>query len=443
VTSLGHADLKVKDRVAAVSPQGILVSTDAGTTWREMSRALPYRHSRNVVCFAGEQVVVGTGGNGVFYAPISSLQGAATSRARTTVTSTQYNAALRSKATTQDSLPAAVTALPLKVAASDRNIRYVGRFDVSDSAGPRAAWSASTVALKFRGTSLNVRMKDSPSNRWQVEVDGVPTTTLQMIEGEHTYRVAEGLPVGEHSVRLVKATEALFGTSQILGLELSQGGRLLPLVTSARHLEVIGDSISAGYGNEAASKEEKFSHKTQNAYFTYGAIAARQLGADYTCVAWSGKKMWPNNTVPELYDRVLPNEAESTWNFAKQVPNAVLINLATNDFGAGIPDEAGWTGAYKAFIARVRRNYPQAHIYCAIGPMMGDWGEGKPLTTLRSYLSKTVTDVRATGDTKVHLIDFGTQDAKNGFGADWHPNIKTNQLMAEQLVQTLRKDLNW
>jgi photosystem II stability/assembly factor-like uncharacterized protein/lysophospholipase L1-like esterase len=425
-------DLKVRGRVAAVSPQGILVSTDAGTTWREMSRALPYRHSRNVVCFAGEQVIVGTGGNGVFYAPLSSLQGKATSRARVAATSTQNS----------NSSPV-VTALPVKVAANDRNIRYEGRFDASDAAGPRAAWSASAVALRFRGTALNVRMKDSPSDRWQVEVNGAPTTTLQMQEGEHTYRVATGLPSGEHMVRLVKATEALFGTAQILGFELNQGGSVLPLPATKRRIEVIGDSISAGYGNEAASKEAKFSHTTQNAYFTYGAIAARQLRAHYTCIAWSGKKMWPDNTIPELYERILPNEADSRWDFTRQIPDVVLINLATNDFGGGIPDEAGWTGAYKSFIARVRRNYPQAHIYCAIGPMMGDWGEGKPLTTLRKYLSKVVSDARAASDAKVHLIDFGTQDAQNGFGADWHPNIKTNQLMAAQLVQTLRKDLKW
>jgi hypothetical protein len=54
-----------------------------------MNRALPYRHSRNVVCFAGEQIVVGTGGNGVFYAPLSSLQGTATSRARKALVNTQ------------------------------------------------------------------------------------------------------------------------------------------------------------------------------------------------------------------------------------------------------------------------------------------------------------------------------------------------------------------
>jgi photosystem II stability/assembly factor-like uncharacterized protein len=119
-------DLKVKERVAAISPSGVLVSNDAGVTWREMSRALPYRHSRNVVCFAGERVIVGTGGNGVFYAPLSSLQGTATSRARKIVASTQNNTLVQEKV--QDSSAVDVAALSVSVASNDRNIHYVGRF---------------------------------------------------------------------------------------------------------------------------------------------------------------------------------------------------------------------------------------------------------------------------------------------------------------------------
>ncbi len=71
---------------------------------------------------------------------------------------------------------------------------------------------------------------------------------------------------------------------------------------------MIGDSISCGYGNEGKSQNEHFSPDTENARDAYGAIAARRLGADYACVAWSGRKMWPDNTVPEIYDRALPQD---------------------------------------------------------------------------------------------------------------------------------------
>ncbi|MDQ3813499.1 MAG: GDSL-type esterase/lipase family protein, partial [Armatimonadota bacterium] len=333
--------------------------------------------------------------------------------------------------------------LPVEVAPDDPNIRYVGRFDRGDKAGPRCAWSASTVAFKFQGTAANVKIKDGNQNRWQVEIDGKPTVTLQMREGTHLYSVATDLAAGEHTVRLVKATEAFCGASQFLGFQMSEGGKLLPPPAPARRLEVIGDSISAGYGNEAASKEEHFTPKTENAYFTYGAMAARQLDADYMCIAWSGKKMWPNNTIPELYDRTLPLDAGSKWDFSQWIPDVVLINLGTNDFGKENPDEAGWTDAYKAFIGRLRQHYPAAEIYCATSPMMGDWGANKARTTHRRYLDKIVTDLKAAGDAKVRIIEFPTQDPKNGIGADWHPNIKTHEIMAANLVQTLANDLGW
>jgi lysophospholipase L1-like esterase len=274
-------------------------------------------------------------------------------------------------------------------------------------------------------------------------VDGKPTFALQMRDGKHLYSVAQGLPPGEHTVRLVKATEAFCGVTQFLGFQVNQGGGLLPLPTPMRRIEVIGDSISCGYGNEADSKDEHFSPKTENVYFTYGAIAARQLAADYVCVAWSGKKMWPDNSIPEIYDRTLPQDAKSQWDFSQPKPDVVLINLATNDFGKSNPDEAGWMGAYKAFIARLRQHYPQAEIYCATSPMMGDWGVNKARTTVQGYLTRIVSDLNAAGDNKVHLIEFATQDAKNGIGADWHPSIKTHEIMANKMVATLRKDLGW
>ena len=38
---------------------------------------------------------------------------------------------------------------------------------------------------------------------------------------------------------------------------------------------------------------------------TYGGIAARKLVAELQVVAWSGRKLYPNNTTVELYDRAL------------------------------------------------------------------------------------------------------------------------------------------
>lgn len=333
--------------------------------------------------------------------------------------------------------------LPLSVAPADGNVRYMGRFDTRDAAGPRCSWPASTVMLKFEGTSLNARIREQGQDFLQVVVDGKPTEVLELALGEHLYSLAKDLPAGQHSVELVKATEGFVGLTQFTGFQLNEGGKLLPVLARKRRLEVIGDSISCGYGNMAASKEESFSPKTENAYYSYGAIAARQVDADYVCVAFSGRKMWPDNTTPELYDRTLTFDPGSQWNFSSFTPDAIVINLATNDFARSNPDETGWTDAYVAFIQRLRKHSPKAPIYCAIGTMMGDFGPNQPLTALRRYLDKVIAGCKAAGDEKVQIIDFGIQDPANGYGAGWHPSKKTQELMGEQLAKALKKDLGW
>lgn len=331
--------------------------------------------------------------------------------------------------------------LAYAVAPTDPRIRYEGRFDLRDAAGPRCAWPASAVTLRLTGTALNVRLADTNSDEYEVVVDGRPSAVLITKGGTRLYGVFHGTDDAAHTVTLVKRTEAFCGTTQFLGFQVARGGRLLPAPPrSPRRLEVIGDSISCGYGNEAKDQHEKFTAATENAFLSYGAVAARTLHADYTCLAWSGRTMWPKNTMGEVYALALPTDPGSRWDFARWTPDVVVITLSTNDFGGGTPDRKGWTGGYESFLGRVRADYPRAAVYCATSPMMG----GEPAAIAKSYLSQIVADENAAGDQNVRLLVFDTQDGgKNGFGADWHPSVKTDALMAEKLAATLETDLGW
>src|SRR5580700_9858968 len=106
--------------------------------------------------------------------------------------------------------------LPTVVSANDPAIRYVGRFDFRDSVGPRCSWSASTVRIRFEGDALNAVINEQGDNRWQIEIDGKPTTVLSPQKGEHRYAVASGLPTSLHTVSLVKATEGFVGITQFV-----------------------------------------------------------------------------------------------------------------------------------------------------------------------------------------------------------------------------------
>jgi Lysophospholipase L1 and related esterases len=342
---------------------------------------------------------------------------------------------------------AASLAVAATVAPTDAALRYVGRFDTGDAAGPRCTWSASAVAFTLSGGSASVTFQDGGKNHWQVVINGEPASVLALEAGVKTYPIATGLPAGRHTIELVKRTEASQGATQILGFEIDDDAKLLPTPARPRRIEVIGDSISCGYGNEAPNKEEKFTPATENAWLAYGAVAARAVDADYVCIAWSGKRLWPGNSIVDLYDRVAPNVSQAKWDFSRQIPDVVVINLGTNEFNAKEnPDEAGWVDAYVKFIGEIRARYPKAAIYCAVGTMISEWpGERKPRSTILGYLKKVLA--RANADTAgappVRLLDFGVQAQHHGIGAQWHPSVKTHSIMAEKLVAALQRDLGW
>lgn len=65
------ADRGVANRLACgTTNNGVILSLDGGDTWKELDKSLPYRVD-NVPAFAGERLLVGSGGSGVFWMPLS------------------------------------------------------------------------------------------------------------------------------------------------------------------------------------------------------------------------------------------------------------------------------------------------------------------------------------------------------------------------------------
>jgi len=338
------------------------------------------------------------------------------------------------------------SALPVAVEPGDANVRYAGRFDMSAPGAARCSWSASSIAIRFHGTAINAEL-DLGENRFEVVVDGVPVKVLTADEkGRHLYSLASGLPDSDHTALLFRCTQAYSGPVSFYGFQLNPGATVLPPTPTERRIEVIGDSISTGVGNEAANEKEPYSPKTDNAYWAYGAVAARAFGAEYTCFALGGKCLWPDNTLPSVYDRVFPLDPKSPlWDFAGPKPEVVLINLHTNDFNKGVTDHEGWVKAYHDFVDHIRKNYPDATIYLAVGPMVSDFypAGAQRLTTARNDIQRVVKECNDGGDAKVHLIEFATQDDSLGLGAGWHPSLKRHQAMAKQFVSAIQQDLGW
>jgi lysophospholipase L1-like esterase len=280
-----------------------------------------------------------------------------------------------------------------------------------------------------------------------VVIDGVVQPKL--VSTGNLDSLATGLSAGEHSVELYRRTEASQGEAQFLGFDFGGGALLAPAPAPERRIEIIGDSISAGYGDEGPDMNCPFTPDTENHYLTYGAIAARNVGADLVTVAWSGRGVVCNygddptscdDPMPTVVDRILPAQATSVWNFALYQPQAVVINLGTNDFSTTVdPANAEFEAAYTTLLTRVRAAYPDAIILCTVGPLLS----GTDLATARSAITNSVQARVDAGDGQVKTFELAETDPANGYGCDWHPSQRTHQIMADTLTTTLRAELGW
>ncbi|KNY27194.1 lipolytic protein G-D-S-L family [Pseudobacteroides cellulosolvens ATCC 35603 = DSM 2933] len=322
-------------------------------------------------------------------------------------------------------------------------IRYDGRFDFTNPQSPKFAWTGSSIVANFSGTEVSATLKSTGENWFQAIVDGKVMTPF-MVNSQSTVKLASGLTNGEHQIVLWKRTEASQGEVQFLGFNFGSGKLLAPPPAPERKIEFIGDSITCAYGNEGTSKDQPFTPKNENSYLSYAAITARSLNASANFIAWSGIGITMNyggaggQLIQDRYLMTLPQSGVQ-WDFKKYIPHAVVINIGTNDFSTVTPDKTKFINNYKALISKIRTNYPDAHIFCTIGPMM--WGSG--LESCKSYVTDVVNDFKSKGDLKVYMMEYPQQSETNGYGEDWHPSLKTHQLMADQLTKEIKTKLGW
>ncbi|MEZ4296255.1 MAG: SGNH/GDSL hydrolase family protein [Polyangiaceae bacterium] len=316
-------------------------------------------------------------------------------------------------------------------------VHKIGRFDESDPARPRSSWPGTTFRTRLSGSAISVKLDGAPNVHFQIEIDGAVTGTLKTAGGEHLYSVATGLPAGQHDVVLVRRNEGFFGTVSFLGFVPEGGASLVESPWPYRHtLELIGDSLTCGFGIEGQSSDCEFSAATESCYGAYGAVAARSTGAAVHVIATSGKGVFQNSgggqtdTMPDLWLRTIETDAQSRWAFSGFVPEAVVINLGTNDFSVSIR-ESDFVRAYVQLLTSVRRRYPAAKIFCV---SWADWGA--------EHEGWVETAMRDSGDRNLRHLAFRIEPA-DGYGCDHHTNLATNAKLGRLLTQALHDDLGW
>lgn len=346
-----------------------------------------------------------------------------------------------------------------RVSLQDSRLRYTGRVDRSDPAGPRFSNTGSAVAMRVESSALRIHLRDVPyprkvpgdpgPNRYELLIDGVSAgiLTAQRPEWRHTVELGPGA----HVVELFKRTEPEVGQAQLLGLELPWGARLLaPPERPDRRIEFIGDSLTTGFGNVGGGPTCPFTAATEDGYRSYAALAGRMLGAEVHVVAWGGRGVVRNydldsiDTIPQLYERTLPEDPLSRWDFSGWTPHAVVIEAGTNDFGHPGLDIDSFERGYVELVTTVRRRYPQAFILCAYPGVTDDWPVNVRHGTLsREAMDRVVKKLAGAGVTRVKAFAFERAAADDGFGCLWHPSLPTHEAMARRLRAVVSEALGW
>lgn len=334
------------------------------------------------------------------------------------------------------------------VPASDSGFAYVGRVSFADPAAPRFTYPAVQVRATFSGTSVAMKAK-AGCGYFMVEIDSLPPFKVHVPEASARVPLATGLPQGQHSLSLTYANEGLLLKPIFYGLYLDPHAALGPRpALPCRRLEFIGNSVTCALGNEGSPADKRAPYAKQNAYYSYAAIAARQLHAQYQLVARSGIGIYRNcngspsgdrGTLPDLFPYTLFGTSGERWDFARYQPDVVCVNLGTNDTTSPSYDTVRLTNAFKTFLATLRRHYPKAHLVLLTGPML----RGQRLADVQAAATQAVNDARQRGDSAVHRFDFTPDDGSLGYGIFKHPSVRRHEAMAAELVPFLRNITGW
>jgi lysophospholipase L1-like esterase len=242
-----------------------------------------------------------------------------------------------------------------------------------------------------------------------------------------------------------------------LGFEV--GGELLdPPERPTRRIQIVGDSIAAGEGVDVESASECSGDWSQDQQFTdmgktFGPMLAKELDAEVHVIAWSGKGLylnyddtWDDRLMPELYELLyLEDKAEDApkWDHTLFAPDAVLIELGTNDFGPSvtgdrtIDDVTPFVDAYITFVDTLLEYYPDVEIFALSSHLL----EASRNDKLIEALDLLETSYADQGIDRVHAItDIKKVGAK---GCNGHPNVEQHQAMADELEPTIKDVMGW
>jgi lysophospholipase L1-like esterase len=264
-------------------------------------------------------------------------------------------------------------------------------------------------------------MKVGAANNYYVVLDGRAPFKVTNASGEVNLTPTP-LPAGNH-LAIISGGKDYGYEFTFKGLVLDAGAVTMPPPVQPRFVELIGDSITAGYTDTLADVSD------------YGWIVAETLKLEHAQIAYPGIALvdgYGLNTDKTGMEREyfelkpLGYATNTDWPASAYTPALIVINLGTNDRSTSVPAAAFQT-SYLGFLAALRARFPAAEIFamrCFNGAMAV---ETKAAVTART----------TAGDAKVHFVDTTGWLTAADYNDGTHPSDAGQAKIAALLAPVL------
>lgn len=306
-------------------------------------------------------------------------------------------------------------------------------------------------------------------------INGAFMSRQMLLPGMQSICLFRGM--SPETVKNVKFTRDLQPMSEddschILIRGFQSDGFFLPVSDRPFKLEFIGDSITSGEGTYGAKEDVDWLSMYMSSSRNYAVMVSDALNAEYRLISqggWGVLSGWdnnPNSNIPSRYEKICGlawgdfNEklgASKPYNFESWKPDAIIVNLGTNDAsafrqpkwqdpvtGKTFKQHLDPDGSYNHddlmrfeqavidFLSMLRKNNPNSHIVWTYGMLGYD-------------LTLAITDAiniyqKQTKDSNVAFLQLPNTTDET-VGSHGHPGIRSHERAAKILTDYLKNIL--